>query len=171
MSQIFLSTSTFCNLAWWGRTEKKGKRKIKKDGRVGRYRFQQAWRHGEQKRTICMEGSQANSTTTGAAGSAATGNPNSTSNSILSSAPVWPTVDGPLGLSEDESLSHARRFYKFGFAFLPWLWAVNCFYFWPVLRHSSSFPRIRPCNFSLLFFPLLVDWIGFSYATLNWFFL
>ncbi|KAG8658134.1 probable gamma-secretase subunit PEN-2 [Manihot esculenta] len=110
-----------------------------------------------------MEGSQANSTTTGAAGSAATGNPNSTSNSILSSAPVWPTVDGPLGLSEDESLSHARRFYKFGFAFLPWLWAVNCFYFWPVLRHSSSFPRIRPyvvrsaAGFSI-FTALLCSW-------------
>ncbi|XVE83352.1 hypothetical protein DITRI_Ditri16bG0082400 [Diplodiscus trichospermus] len=65
-------------------------------------------------------------------------------NSILSSTPVWPTIDGPLGLSEDESLSYARRFYKFGYALLPWLWAVNCFYFWPVLRHSRSFPRLRP---------------------------
>ncbi|XVF58788.1 hypothetical protein PTKIN_Ptkin07bG0094600 [Pterospermum kingtungense] len=75
-------------------------------------------------------------------------NPNdnytSNRNSILSSTPVWPTIDGPLGLSEDESLSYARRFYKFGYALLPWLWAVNCFYFWPVLRHSRSFPRLRP---------------------------
>ncbi|KAL5754111.1 hypothetical protein ACOSP7_022331 [Xanthoceras sorbifolium] len=63
--------------------------------------------------------------------------------SIASSTPVWPTIDGPLGLSEDESLSYARRFYMFGFALLPLLWAVNCFYFWPVLRHSRSFPRIR----------------------------
>ncbi|KAJ7945237.1 Gamma-secretase aspartyl protease complex, presenilin enhancer-2 subunit [Quillaja saponaria] len=59
------------------------------------------------------------------------------------SVPIWPTIDGPLGLSEEDSVSYARRFYKFGFALLPWLWAVNCFYFWPVLRHSRSFPRIR----------------------------
>ncbi|KAB1210567.1 putative gamma-secretase subunit PEN-2 [Morella rubra] len=72
-------------------------------------------------------------------------NPSPNRNSSLSgSSPVWPTIDGPLGLSEEESLSYARRFYKFGFAMLPWLWAINCFYFWPVLRHSRSFPRIRP---------------------------
>ncbi|MBA0814209.1 hypothetical protein Gohar_020051 [Gossypium harknessii] len=75
-------------------------------------------------------------------------NPNSNytnnSNSILSSTPVWPTIDGPLGLSEEESLAYARRFYMFGYALLPFLWAVNCFYFWPVLRHSRSFPRLRP---------------------------
>ncbi|KAH9717559.1 putative gamma-secretase subunit PEN-2 [Citrus sinensis] len=64
-------------------------------------------------------------------------------NSITSSTPVWPTIDGPLGLTEDDSLSYARKFYQFGFALLPFLWAVNCFYFWPVLRHSASFPRIR----------------------------
>ncbi|XP_010270387.1 PREDICTED: probable gamma-secretase subunit PEN-2 [Nelumbo nucifera] len=58
-------------------------------------------------------------------------------------APLWPTIDGPLGLSEEESLSYARSFFKFGFCLLPWLWAVNCFYFWPVLRHSSSFRGIR----------------------------
>ncbi|KAJ8443736.1 hypothetical protein Cgig2_029641 [Carnegiea gigantea] len=55
----------------------------------------------------------------------------------------WPTIDGPLGLSEEESEIYARRFYKFGFLLLPWLWAVNCFYFWPVLRHSRSFPSFR----------------------------
>uniref|UniRef100_A0A7C9DKV3 Gamma-secretase subunit PEN-2 n=2 Tax=Opuntia streptacantha TaxID=393608 RepID=A0A7C9DKV3_OPUST len=55
----------------------------------------------------------------------------------------WPTIDGPLGLSEEESETYARRFYKFGFLLLPWLWAVNCFYFWPVLRHSRSFPSFR----------------------------
>ncbi|XP_057971280.1 probable gamma-secretase subunit PEN-2 [Malania oleifera] len=60
------------------------------------------------------------------------------------SVPLWPTVDGPLGLSPEESISYARRFFKFGFLMLPWLWAVNCFYFWPVLRHSRSFPYIRP---------------------------
>ncbi|KAL3591468.1 hypothetical protein D5086_010108 [Populus alba] len=87
-----------------------------------------------------MEESQSNTTTD-------TANPNpipNNTNSILSSTPVWPTIDGPLGLTEDESLTYARRFYKFGFALLPWLWAVNCFYFWPVLFNSRSFPRIRP---------------------------
>ncbi|CAF1696810.1 hypothetical protein Bca4012_000425 [Brassica carinata] len=69
-------------------------------------------------------------------------NPNPLS-SIISSAHVWPTIDGPLGLTEEASVDYARRFYKFGFALLPWLWAVNCFYFWPVLRHSRAFPQIR----------------------------
>ncbi|KAK9678317.1 hypothetical protein RND81_11G203300 [Saponaria officinalis] len=55
----------------------------------------------------------------------------------------WPTIDGPLGLSVEDSLTHARRFYKFGFMLLPWLWAVNCFYFWPVLRHPHSFPSLH----------------------------
>ncbi|CAK9316370.1 unnamed protein product [Citrullus colocynthis] len=71
-------------------------------------------------------------------------NPNRNQNPISSPiAVLWPTIDGSLGLSEEESVSYARRFYKFGFALLPFLWAVNCFYFWPVLR-SRSFPRIRP---------------------------
>ncbi|KAL0709267.1 hypothetical protein Bca4012_016245 [Brassica carinata] len=69
-------------------------------------------------------------------------NPNPLS-SIISSAHVWPAIDGPLGLTEEASVDYARRFYKFGFALLPWLWAVNCFYFWPVLRHSRAFPQIR----------------------------
>ncbi|XP_049412187.1 probable gamma-secretase subunit PEN-2 [Solanum stenotomum] len=57
----------------------------------------------------------------------------------------WPTVDGPLGLSEQESVDHARRFFKFGFLLLPWLWAVNCLYFWPVIRRPSSYyhPDLR----------------------------
>ncbi|KAF7834148.1 putative gamma-secretase subunit PEN-2 [Senna tora] len=70
-------------------------------------------------------------------------NPISVGNSLPSSVPLWPTIDGPLGLSEEDALSYARKFYKFGFALLPLLWAVNCFYFWPVLRHAHSFPRIR----------------------------
>ncbi|XP_038692786.1 probable gamma-secretase subunit PEN-2 isoform X2 [Tripterygium wilfordii] len=70
-------------------------------------------------------------------------NNNANRNSIMSSMPLWPTIDGPLGLTEEESLRYSRRFYKFGYALLPWLWAVNCFYFWPVLRHPSSFPGIR----------------------------
>ncbi|KAH7860519.1 hypothetical protein Vadar_014384 [Vaccinium darrowii] len=66
-------------------------------------------------------------------------------NSFHSSSqiPRWPTVDGSLGLSEEESIAYARRFFKFGFFLLPFLWAVNCFYFWPVLRHSRSFPLLR----------------------------
>lgn len=76
-------------------------------------------------------------------------NPNPNPNRIQHLVPtpiavLWPTIDGSLGLPEEESVSYARRFYKFGFAFLPFLWAVNCFYFWPVLRDSHSFPRIRP---------------------------
>lgn len=77
-------------------------------------------------------------------------NPNRNQNPVSSPiAVLWPTIDGSLGLSEEESVSYARRFYKFGFALLPFLWAVNCFYFWPVLR-SGSFPRIRPCEFASL---------------------
>lgn len=63
---------------------------------------------------------------------------------------VWPTIDGPLGLTEEESLSYARNFFKFGFLLLPWLWAVNCFYFWPALT-TSSFPRLRQCKSFLQF--------------------
>ncbi|KAK8948994.1 putative gamma-secretase subunit PEN-2 [Platanthera zijinensis] len=61
---------------------------------------------------------------------------------------VWPTVDGALGLSEERSLEYARSFFLRGFCLLPFLWAVNCFYFWPVLRNRSctSFDLIRPCK-------------------------
>lgn len=69
-------------------------------------------------------------------------NPNFSASSFR--PPHWPTVDGPLGLSEEDSLGYARRFFHFGFMLLPWLWALNCFYFWPVLRNSQSFPLIRP---------------------------
>jgi Presenilin enhancer-2 subunit of gamma secretase len=73
---------------------------------------------------------------------------------------TWPTVDGPLGLSWEEAEGYARRFYLWGFAFLPLLWAVNCFYFWPVLVSKASpsppppFNGIRPCKF-YLFYPRL----------------
>ncbi|KAH9623682.1 hypothetical protein KSS87_017709 [Heliosperma pusillum] len=73
----------------------------------------------------------------------------------------WPTIDGPLGLSEDDSLISARRFYKFGFMLLPWLWAVNCFYYWPVLRHSRSFPSLR--------YYVVRSAIGFTIATVMMF--
>lgn len=73
---------------------------------------------------------------------------------------VWPTVDGPLGAeTEEKAVEYARSFFFWGFFCLPWLWAVNCFYFWPVLlarrTHVASssypFPRLRPCKLLLIF--------------------
>lgn len=108
---------------------------------------------------------------------APTPNPLST---IISSAHVWPTIDGPLGLTEEASVDYARRFYKFGFALLPWLWFVNCFYFWPVLRHARAFPQIRNCKFSITFLILffhrsscpgnlgMLDWDLFIWHWIFW---
>ncbi|KAL5222520.1 hypothetical protein ABZP36_027233 [Zizania latifolia] len=64
---------------------------------------------------------------------------------------IWATVDGPLGLSLEEAEGNARRFFLWGFACLPFLWAINCCYFWPVLRSpaaasSAPFSHIRPCE-------------------------
>ncbi|EPS69856.1 hypothetical protein M569_04908 [Genlisea aurea] len=78
----------------------------------------------------------------------------------------WLTIDGPLGLSNEESLVYARRFFKFGFLCLPFLWAVNCFYFWPALRrpHSrQSDPQLRRYLVGsaigfLLFTAVLLSW-------------
>ncbi|XP_042493319.1 probable gamma-secretase subunit PEN-2 [Macadamia integrifolia] len=77
--------------------------------------------------------------------------------------PLWPTIDGPLGLSEEDSVSYARKFFKFGFLLLPLLWAVNCFYFWPVLRHSPSFPRIRRYVLGSA-----VGFVGFTVMLSSW---
>lgn len=93
-------------------------------------------------------------------------NPNISANTSAIRRPRWPTIDGPLGLSEEDSVTYARRFYKFGFLLLPWLWAVNCFYFWPVLRHSHSFPSIRRCMYSI--FLSLLDFSHFPWNFLNW---
>ncbi|GJW35843.1 probable gamma-secretase subunit PEN-2 [Tanacetum coccineum] len=72
-------------------------------------------------------------------------NPNPNVNMTSSvSRPQWPTIDGPLGVSEEDGVGYARKFFGFGFLLLPLLWAVNCYYFWPVLRYKTSFPRIRP---------------------------
>jgi presenilin enhancer 2 len=65
--------------------------------------------------------------------------------------PAWVTVDGPLGLPLEEAEGHARRFFLWGFACLPFLWAINCCYFWPVLRSPAAsspaaFGPIRPCK-------------------------
>ncbi|KAF6171559.1 hypothetical protein GIB67_018083 [Kingdonia uniflora] len=59
-------------------------------------------------------------------------------NSNNNREPLWPTVDGSLGLSEEESLNYAHRFFNFGSCLLPWLWALNCYYFWLVLHQSPS---------------------------------
>ncbi|KAL4183778.1 hypothetical protein AMTRI_Chr11g156810 [Amborella trichopoda] len=62
----------------------------------------------------------------------------------LSLSTSWPTVDGPLGLDEEDAVKYARNFFRAGFFLLPFLWFLNSFYFWPVLTRSSSFPRLRP---------------------------
>ncbi|KAK4479138.1 hypothetical protein RD792_014649 [Penstemon davidsonii] len=80
----------------------------------------------------------------------------------------WPTIDGPLGLSPEDSLPYARRFFKLGFLCLPFLWAINCFYFWPVLRRPQSDPLLRRYLFGsaigfLLFTAILLSW-AFTFA-------
>ncbi|KQK11650.1 probable gamma-secretase subunit PEN-2 [Brachypodium distachyon] len=62
---------------------------------------------------------------------------------------VWATVDGPLGMPLEDAEGHARRFFLWGFACLPFLWAINFCYFWPVLRSPAAssppaFASIRP---------------------------
>lgn len=126
------------------------KKKIIREGRkfvIGSFLHHRLGQQQQHHRSEVMDALQSH-----------TNNPNLNlnSNPLASSVPLWPTIDGPLGLSEEESVKYARRFYKFGFALLPLLWAVNCFYFWPVIRHSRSFPTIRPClylsfHFSFLF--------------------
>lgn len=80
-------------------------------------------------------------------------NNNSSSSSLIGGGlrQQWPTIDGPLGLSENDSLWYARYFFIFGFFLLPLLWAVNCYLFWPVLIHSRSFPNLRPCKYFLYY--------------------
>ncbi|KAG6682778.1 hypothetical protein I3842_13G159700 [Carya illinoinensis] len=46
---------------------------------------------------------------------------------------------------------------------LPWLWALNCFYFWPILVHTRSFPHI--CHYVVrsvvglaIFIAILSSW-------------
>lgn len=68
----------------------------------------------------------------------------------------WPTIDGPLGVYHEEAVSLAKSFYYAGFFMLPWLWFVNCLYFWPVLQHREAEPLIRPCTY---FFSFLLSWI------------
>ncbi|CAK9231382.1 unnamed protein product [Sphagnum troendelagicum] len=55
----------------------------------------------------------------------------------------WPTIDGPLGVYNEEAVKLAKSFYYGGFLLLPLLWFVNCFYFWPVLQHREAEPLIR----------------------------
>lgn len=65
------------------------------------------------------------------------------SNPSSSVRPAWVTVDGPLGIQQEAALAQARNFFYGGFFLLPWLWFVNCFYFWPVLRHPRPDPVLR----------------------------
>lgn len=65
------------------------------------------------------------------------------SNGTALARPLWPTVDGPHGIHHEAAHSQARNFFYAGFLLLPWLWFVNCFYFWPVLRHRQSDPVLR----------------------------
>ncbi|CAI5507657.1 unnamed protein product [Closterium sp. Naga37s-1] len=54
------------------------------------------------------------------------------------------TVDGDVGLSDDAARSLARGFFLGGFLLLPWLWFVNCYFFWPVLRYNAGHdPQLR----------------------------
>eukprot|EP00897_Mesotaenium_endlicherianum_P001300 jgi/Mesen1/1198/ME000128S00173 len=48
------------------------------------------------------------------------------------------TIDGDIGLSDEEARKLARNFFYGGFLALPWLWFVNCYFFWPVLRHNGD---------------------------------
>ncbi|EFJ15739.1 hypothetical protein SELMODRAFT_73466 [Selaginella moellendorffii] len=57
--------------------------------------------------------------------------------------PEWPSVDGALGAQPEKALNQARLLFYAGFLLLPWLWFMNCFYFWPVLR-SRAHSAIRP---------------------------
>lgn len=97
--------------------------------------------------------------------------PSSTPRSIQSAvcANQWPTIDGSLGLSVEDSVICARKFFLWGFCLMPLLWAINCFYFWPVLRfctRSSSsahpFAPVRKCE-SKLCLPLC----SFSNLSIN----
>ncbi|KAJ3672085.1 hypothetical protein LUZ60_006806 [Juncus effusus] len=87
---------------------------------------------------------------------------------------TWPTVDGPLGVSWEEAEAYARRFYLWGFALLPLLWAVNCFYFWPLIfsKGSSSPPsrnRIRPyvvrSGIGFMIFAVVLSTWAITFAT------
>ncbi|MCO5574949.1 hypothetical protein L7F22_028744 [Adiantum nelumboides] len=78
----------------------------------------------------------------------------------------WLTVDGPLGMHDQEAARRqARNFFYAGFALLPWLWFVNCFYFWPVLRHHHRSPDpllrsyiVRSAVGFLVYSMLLLTW-------------
>eukprot|EP00270_Netrium_digitus_P008176 TRINITY_DN2423_c1_g1_i1.p2 TRINITY_DN2423_c1_g1~~TRINITY_DN2423_c1_g1_i1.p2 ORF type:complete len:122 (+),score=31.22 TRINITY_DN2423_c1_g1_i1:20-385(+) len=77
------------------------------------------------------------------------------------------TIDGEIGLSEEDGRRLARKFFFGGFAALPFLWFVNCYFFWPVLRHNGD-PVIktyveRSLVLCLISFALLLSWsLSFS---------
>ena len=61
------------------------------------------------------------------------------------------TIDGDVGLPDEEATLYARGYFLGGFFFLPWLWFANAYLFWPVLTKragGTSTPLYR-CKFSL----------------------
>eukprot|EP00245_Coleochaete_scutata_P006606 TRINITY_DN21109_c0_g1_i1.p1 TRINITY_DN21109_c0_g1~~TRINITY_DN21109_c0_g1_i1.p1 ORF type:complete len:119 (+),score=7.80 TRINITY_DN21109_c0_g1_i1:339-695(+) len=47
------------------------------------------------------------------------------------------TVDGDV-MSLEDARKLVRGYFYGGFLALPWLWFVNCWYFWPVLRYNTD---------------------------------
>jgi hypothetical protein len=75
----------------------------------------------------------------------------------------WPTIDGPLGVYHEEAERLAKNFYLAGFFVLPWLWFVNCLYFWPVLQQrGGAESSIRPCKLYPWLFLQNVNRVKFS---------
>eukprot|EP00243_Klebsormidium_subtile_P005225 TRINITY_DN2065_c0_g1_i1.p2 TRINITY_DN2065_c0_g1~~TRINITY_DN2065_c0_g1_i1.p2 ORF type:complete len:115 (+),score=22.18 TRINITY_DN2065_c0_g1_i1:256-600(+) len=72
------------------------------------------------------------------------------------------TVDGAIGLEEEEGRKLSRNMFIGGFFALPWLWFVNCYYFWPVLRYGGDSVirknTVRSLIGFILFTALLLPW-------------
>lgn len=45
--------------------------------------------------------------------------------------------------SLDDKVKVCSTYYKWGFAFLPWLWIINAFWFGPEAFKTGADPRIR----------------------------
>eukprot|EP00271_Cylindrocystis_brebissonii_P018566 TRINITY_DN533_c0_g1_i1.p2 TRINITY_DN533_c0_g1~~TRINITY_DN533_c0_g1_i1.p2 ORF type:complete len:120 (+),score=14.01 TRINITY_DN533_c0_g1_i1:427-786(+) len=77
------------------------------------------------------------------------------------------TIDGDVGLSDEEARRLARIYFFAGFLALPLLWFVNCYYFWPVLRHGGDTVILNYVRFSAVGFALIsaifLPWV-LSYA-------
>eukprot|EP00976_Prorocentrum_cordatum_P094207 1189702-Prorocentrum_minimum.AAC.4 len=65
---------------------------------------------------------------------------------VQESVPV-DTIDGDVGMSTSLARSLARKMYLSGFAFLPWMWFVNVWFFWP---HINGNDRVlKKCEYSI----------------------